>query len=77
MYQTCEIFVSIVQVVSDPTLSTLSSTTLQSLTAFIQFTNLDSCTSPSTMPDQVQYTLRMQEYERYFLHIIDFSIFIS
>ncbi len=56
------ISLSIVQVASDPTLSTLSSTDLQSLIAFIQFTNLDLCTSPSTVPDEVQYTLRMQEY---------------
>ncbi len=47
---------------SDPTLSTVANSTLLSIFAFIYFTNLDSCTSPSTMPDQVQYTLRMQEY---------------
>jgi hypothetical protein len=61
------ILLKIVQAVSDPTLSTLSSANLQSLIAFIQFTNLDSCTSPSTMPDEVKYTLRMQEYVISFL----------
>ncbi|CAF5018350.1 unnamed protein product, partial [Rotaria magnacalcarata] len=29
--------------------------------AYIQFTNLDLCTSPSAMPNEVKYTLRMQE----------------
>jgi len=67
----------IVQVASDPTLSTLSTKDLQSLTAFIQFTNLDSCTSPSTMPDQVQYTLRMQEYViRFFFNISFYYLFV-
>lgn len=57
------VFLSVVvQPLSDPTLSTLSSTDLQSILAVIQFTNLDSCTNSSTMPDQVRYTLRMQEY---------------
>ena len=51
----------LVQFMSDPTLSTLSSASLQSLLAFVQFTNLDGCSSPSTMPDEVKYTLRMQE----------------
>ncbi len=46
---------------SDPTLSSATNATLLSVYAFIYFTNLDSCTSPSTMPDQVQYTLRLQE----------------
>ncbi|CAF3684827.1 unnamed protein product [Rotaria sp. Silwood1] len=33
--------------------------------AFIYFTNLDFCTSPSTMPDTIAYTLRMQEYANF------------
>jgi hypothetical protein len=47
---------------SDPTLATVTNDTLLSIFTFIYFTNLDSCTSASTMPDQVQYTLRFQEY---------------
>jgi len=46
---------------SDPTLASTTNATLLSVFAYIYFTNLDSCTSPSTMPDEVQYTLRMQE----------------
>ncbi len=46
---------------SDPTLSSTPNATLLSIFAYIYFTNLDSCTSSSTMPDQVAYTLRMQE----------------
>jgi hypothetical protein len=66
----------IVQFLSDPTLSTLSTAELQSLTAFIQFTNLDSCTDPSTMPDQVQYTLRMQEYVICLFFIFVFIVYL-
>ncbi len=71
-----QISLFIVQAASDPNLSTLSTTDLQSLTAFIQFTNLDSCTSPSTMPDQVQYTLRMQEYVIRFFYISFYYLFV-
>ncbi|CAF4262993.1 unnamed protein product, partial [Adineta steineri] len=63
-----------IQAISDPTLSTLSNATLQSLTAFIQFTNLDSCTNASTMPDEVQYTLRMQENGPNYYHAQDVMI---
>ncbi|CAF3392848.1 unnamed protein product [Rotaria sp. Silwood1] len=35
------------QVIPDPSLSTLSNKTLQSIIAYIQFNNLDSCTDPS------------------------------
>ncbi|CAF0848696.1 unnamed protein product [Rotaria sordida] len=56
------------QVVPDPTLSTLSNKTLQSIVAYIQFNNLDSCTDPSTMPNEVNYTLRMQENGPYYYH---------
>ncbi|CAM4944466.1 unnamed protein product [Rotaria socialis] len=56
------------QVIPDPTLSTLSNTTLQSIIAYIQFTNLDLCTSPSAMPDEVKYTLRMQENGPNYFH---------
>ncbi|CAF4163607.1 unnamed protein product, partial [Adineta steineri] len=63
-----------IQAISDPTLSTLSNTTLQSLTAFIQFTNLDSCTNASTMPDEVKYTLRMQENGPNYYHAQDVMI---
>lgn len=52
----------VVQVVPDPSLLTLSNNTLQSVAAYIQFTNLDSCTDSTTMPNEVKYTLRMQEY---------------
>ncbi|CAF3058558.1 unnamed protein product [Rotaria sp. Silwood2] len=34
--------------------------------AFIHFTNLDSCTNPSTMPDAIAYTLRMPENGSYY-----------
>jgi hypothetical protein len=46
---------------SDPTLSSTTNATLLSIFAYIYFTNLDSCTSPSSVPDEVQYTLRFQE----------------
>jgi hypothetical protein len=46
---------------SDPTLESVTNSTLLSIYAYIYFTNLDSCTSPSTMPDEVNYTLRLQE----------------
>ncbi len=46
---------------SDPTLASTANATLLSIFAFIYFTNLDSCTSASTMPDEVKYTLRFQE----------------
>jgi hypothetical protein len=46
---------------SDPTLASVTNSTLLSIYAYIYFTNLDSCTSPSTMPDEVNYTLRLQE----------------
>ncbi|CAF2146243.1 unnamed protein product [Rotaria magnacalcarata] len=51
-----------IQVLSTPVLSSYSSSTLESIFAFIYFTNVDSaCSSAASMPDQVQYTLRMQE----------------
>ncbi|UJR36715.1 hypothetical protein I4U23_029431 [Adineta vaga] len=59
-------FTSNIRAVSDPSLSTISNATLQSLIAFIQFTNLDSCTGPSTTPDEVKYTLRMLESSPYY-----------
>ncbi len=46
---------------SDPTLASVTNSTLSSIFVYIYFTNLDSCTSPSTMPDEVNYTLRFQE----------------
>ena len=51
-----------VRLMSDPTLSNISNTTLLSVAALIHFTNLDACNSPASMPDDVRYTLRMPEY---------------
>ncbi|CAF0914028.1 unnamed protein product [Rotaria sp. Silwood1] len=56
------------QVIPDPSLSTLSNKTLQSIIAYIQFNNLDSCTDPSVMPNEVKYTLRTQENGPYYYH---------
>jgi len=46
---------------TDPTLASVSSSTLETIFAYVYFTNLDGCTSASTMPDEVRYTLRLQE----------------
>ncbi|CAF0732489.1 unnamed protein product [Adineta steineri] len=54
-------FNNTIQVMTDPTLASTSNTTILSIYAFIYFTNLDSCTDASTMPDEVKYTLRLQE----------------
>ncbi|CAF3946627.1 unnamed protein product, partial [Rotaria sordida] len=55
-------FSSNVQAISDPTLSSLSNSTLETIFAYIYFTNIDaSCNNSALIPDQVQYTLRMQE----------------
>jgi hypothetical protein len=75
LYNVLKISLFTVQYLSDPTLSTLSNATLQSIVAFIQFTNLDSCTNHSTMPDEVQYTLRMQEYVTNFVTLV-FMIYL-
>ncbi|CAF2548505.1 unnamed protein product [Rotaria sp. Silwood2] len=56
------------QVIPDSTLSTLSNKTLQSIIAYIQFNNLDSCIDSSVMPNEVKYTLRMQENGPYYYH---------
>lgn len=61
------IFLS-VQSLSNPNLGLLSSSTQQQIFAFIYFTNLDSCTNSSTMPDQINYILRMQEYGQFTYH---------
>ncbi|UJR09005.1 hypothetical protein I4U23_013254 [Adineta vaga] len=51
-----------VQAIPNPSISSLPNSTLESIFAYIYFTNIDpSCSTPSAMPDQVQYTLRMQE----------------
>ena len=57
-----------VQSLSNPNLALLSSFTQQQIYALIYFTNLDSCTNSSTMPDQINYILRMQEYGQYTYH---------
>ncbi|CAF3456278.1 unnamed protein product [Rotaria sp. Silwood1] len=46
---------------SKESLSSFSNEMLLSINAYIIFTNMDSCVNKSTMPDQVHYTLRMQE----------------
>jgi hypothetical protein len=54
----------LVQVIPNPTISSLSEATLETIFAYIYFTNINSsCTNSTSMPDQVQYTLRMQEYD--------------
>ncbi|CAF0922953.1 unnamed protein product [Adineta ricciae] len=67
-------FKNTIQPVSDPTLATVPNSTIQSLIAYIQFTNLDSCTSPSTVPDVVKYTLRMLESSPYYYSPQDVKI---
>lgn len=48
--------------IPNPTLSSLTSTTLESIFAYVVFTNVPTtCGINTAMPDQVQYTLRMQE----------------
>jgi hypothetical protein len=58
-------FFLLVQSLSNPNIALLQNTTQQTIYAFIYFTNLDACSSASTMPDQINYTLRMQEYVSY------------
>jgi len=55
-----DVFV-LVDVIPDATLSTLSNSTLQTIYAYMYFTNLDGCTNAASMPNQVEYTIRMQE----------------
>ncbi|CAF1233873.1 unnamed protein product [Adineta ricciae] len=51
-----------VQVIPSSSISSLSNSTLGTIYAYIYFTNIDPlCSSASAMPDQVAYTLRMQE----------------
>ncbi|CAF1445504.1 unnamed protein product [Didymodactylos carnosus] len=52
-----------VQTISSPNIETiLSESEQEKLYAFIYFTNIDSsCTSASTIPEQITYTLRLQE----------------
>ncbi|CAF1258424.1 unnamed protein product [Rotaria sp. Silwood1] len=55
-------FPTTVQSITDPTLSSLTNSTLETIFAFVYFTNIDnSCATAVSIPDQVQYTLRMQE----------------
>ncbi|CAF2937617.1 unnamed protein product [Rotaria sp. Silwood2] len=55
-------FPTSVQSISDPTLSSFSNSTLETIFAYVYFTNIDaSCNTYTSIPDQVQYTLRMQE----------------
>lgn len=52
----------LVTVIPNPNLGQLPNTTIDSIYAYILFTNINaSCTDQSRMPDQVQYTIRMQE----------------
>ncbi|CAF1026567.1 unnamed protein product [Didymodactylos carnosus] len=55
-------FNSTMQYLSNPDVSSLPVATQLQIHAFIYFTNLNSCTNATTMPDQITYTLRMQEY---------------
>ncbi|CAF1000356.1 unnamed protein product [Rotaria sordida] len=59
-------FPTTVQSLSNPNISSLSNITQTTIYAFIYFTNLDSCTNSSTMPDTIVYTLRMQENGSYY-----------
>ncbi|CAF3411038.1 unnamed protein product [Rotaria socialis] len=54
---------------SPESFSSLSNTDLLAVHAYIIFTNMDSCVNQSTMPDQVQYTLRMQENDLYYYRV--------
>ena len=50
------------EVIPDSNISSLSNTTLEGIFAYIYFTNINaSCNNPASIPDQVEYTLRMQE----------------
>lgn len=59
--------------IPDPTLSTFANSTLSSIIAYIQFNGLDSCSDASTMPDEITYTLRVQEYELTLIFVLLFS----
>ncbi|CAF3425854.1 unnamed protein product [Rotaria socialis] len=59
-------FSAIVQGLSNPNMSSLSNDKQATIYAFIYFTNINSCLSPSSMPDAISYTLRMQENGSYY-----------
>ena len=55
-------FIFLVSVIPNSQISALSNSTLEGIFAYIYFTNIPTvCTSASSIPDQVEYTLRMQE----------------
>lgn len=58
----CAAYSLLVEIIPNPDVSALSDKTLAEIFAYIYFTNInDSCTNPALIPDQVEYTLRMQE----------------
>ncbi|CAF3110060.1 unnamed protein product [Rotaria socialis] len=59
-------FSTIVQGLSNLNISSLSNDKQATIYAFIYFTNINSCLSPSSMPDAISYTLRMQENGSYY-----------
>ncbi|CAM4851012.1 unnamed protein product, partial [Rotaria magnacalcarata] len=52
--------------ISQESFSSLSNNDLLAVHAYIIFTNMNSCVNQSTMPNQVKYTLRMQENDLYY-----------
>jgi hypothetical protein len=66
----------LVEVIPNSTISSLPDATLERIFAYIYFTNIDpSCNNSASMPDQVQYTLRMQEYDLDLISIIFIDYF--
>ncbi|CAM4954605.1 unnamed protein product [Rotaria socialis] len=59
-------FSTIVQGLSNLNISSLSNDKQATIYAFIYFTNINSCLSPSSMPDAISYTLRMHENGSYY-----------
>ena len=53
-----------VQPLNSSSLLTLTNATVESIYAYIYFTNINaSCINPASMPEKIDYKLRMQEYE--------------
>ena len=66
-------YLYLVQVIPNPVISSLTESTLETIFAYVYFTNIaDSCNNSAAMPNQVEYTLRMQEYD-FRLHLLFLS----
>jgi len=63
-------FPTYLNVIPNTDLPTLPNSTVESIYAYVIFTNVNaSCSNPSSMPDQVQYTIRMQENGLYYYRV--------